>query len=519
MKFSARGALKTAVPAAALTIWLALRFWTLAQMPSAPDPREALIVQDALAVLNGETPQLFNWPGTPWTLLSALLSWLFQTADASRLAGLMRGASLLFGAVCLLFMYKMGRRLGGSGLLAAALLALTPSFSAGEANAALVDFPALALGLAAMSCAFSAQRLSSKRAFWVGALIGVGMAFKWTAGVYAVPAALLLLLDDTPQRSKAGALLSAAGGGIVGILAGCPYLLADFPLVWEGLLYELSHYNTGHFALFPTAEDSFFSPALRHAEAFVWAAGHGLSLALAGVFCASLIPLLSGSLTKEKRRERLALTAWILTAAVPIALHHFSFTRHWLLTLPPLALLAAAVMAESRRRAAWAALGLAAAHSLLLTAALDIQTRRPSTIQQCESWIAESGLEVSHGPSEPTLIWIYPLELLSSSEAEAEAFVVAAAEAELQRAVWERGERYRETDFFPLTRAHFTAGGFHARLAESGEYRMAARFSAEHPDWVRAFLFWGQEPPFPHNALFHPELRVYVRNAPNEAEP
>lgn len=515
MKFSARGALQTAAPAAALTIWLALRFWTLAQMPSTPDPRETLIVQDALAVLNGETPQLFNWPGTPWTFLSALFSWLFQTADASRLAGWMRGASLLFGAACLLFMYRLGRRLGGSGLLAASLLALTPSFSAGEANAALVDFPALALGLAAMSCAFSAQRLSSKRAFWVGALIGVGMAFKWTAGVYAVPAALLLLLDDSPRRSKAGALLSAAGGGVVGILVGCPYLLADFPQVWEGLRYELSHYRAGHVALFPTAEDGVFSPALRHAEAFVWAAGHGLGLALAGVFCASLIPLLSGGLTKEKRRERLALTAWILTAALSVALHHFSFTRHWLLTLPPLALLASAVTAESKRRAAWAALGLAAAHSLLMTAALDIQTRRPSTIQRCEAWIAESGLEVSHGPSEPTLSWIYPLGLSSS----AEAFVVAEAEAELQRAVWERGERYRETDFFPLTRADFTAGGFHAHLAESGEYRMAARFSAEHPDWVRAFLFLGQEPPFPHNALFHPELRVYVRDAPNEAEP
>ena len=517
MKLSASGALRTAAPAAALTVWLALRFWTLAEMPSAPDPREALIVQDALAVLNGGAPQLFNWPGTPWTHLAALFSWLFQTADASRLAVLMRGASLLFGAACLLFMYQLGRRLGGQGVLAPLLLALTPSFSAGEANAALVDIPALALGMAAMSCAFSNRPLSSKRAFWIGALIGFGMAFKWTAGVYAVPASVLLLLDDSPRRSKAEALLSAAGGGAVGLLVGCPYLLMDFPRVWEGLRYELSHYRAGHFALFPTAEDGIFSPALRHAEAFVWAAGPGLALAFAGVFCVSFIPLLGGSLNKQQKRERLALTAWTLTAALSVALHHFSFSRHWLLALPPLALLASAAMGESRRRAAWAALGLAAGHSLLLTASLDMQTRLPSTIQRCESWIAESGLEVSHGPSEPTLIWIYPPGL--SSAAEAEAVVVASAEAELQRAVWKRAEHYREADFFPLTRAHFTTGRFHARLAESGEYRIAARFSAERPAWVRAFLFLGREPPFPHNALFHPELRVYVRNAPGETEP
>ncbi len=508
MKFSDR-----AVPVALLAVWLALRFWTLAEMPSAPDPRESLIVQDALAILNGGAPQMFNWPGTPWTHLAALFSWLFQTADAARLAGLMRGASLLFGAVCLLLMYRLGRRFGGQSVLAPLLLALTPSFSAGEANAALVDVPALALGLAAITCAFSNRPLSSKRAFWVGSLIGFGMAFKWTAGVYAVPAAVFLLLDDSSRRSKAGAALSAAGGGVVGILVGCPYLLIDFPLVWEGLRYELSHYKAGHFALFPTAEDNIFSSALRHAEAFVWSAGPGLALTFAAVFCASLIPFFK----KEKGRERIALTAWTLTAALSVALHHFSFSRHWLLTLPPLALTASAVMGESKRRAAWAAVCLAAAHSLLLTAALDMQTRQPSTIQRCESWISESGLEVSHGPSEPTLAWIYPSGL--SSALEAEAFAAASAEAKLQRAVWERAEQYRETDFFPLTRADFTTGRFHARLTESGEYRMAARFSAEHSAWVRAFLFLGREPPFPHNALFHPELRVYVRGAPSETAP
>lgn len=502
-----------AVPVALLAVWFALRFWTLAEMPSAPDPRETLIVQDALAFRNGGAPQLFNWPGTPWTHLAALFSWLFQTADAARLASLMRGASLLFGAACLLFMYRLGRRFGGLSLLAPLLLALTPSFSAGEANAALVDVPALALGLAAMACAFSDRPLSSKRAFWVGTLIGFGMAFKWTAGVYAVPAAVLLLLDDSSRRSKARAALSAAGGGIVGVLVGCPYLLIDFPLVWEGLRYELSHYKAGHFALFPTAEDGIFSSALRHAEAFIWAAGIGLAFAFSAVFCVSLIPLLK----KEKRRERLALTAWTLTAALSVALHHFSFSRHWLLTLPPLALTASAVMGESRRRTAWAAICLAAAHSLLLTAAFDLQMRQPSTIQRCESWISESGLEVSHGPSEPTLAWIYPSGLSSASSSEA--FAAASAEAELQRAVWERAEQYRESDFFPLRRADFTTGGFHALLAESGEYRMAARFSAEHAAWVRAFLFLGREPPFPHNALFHPELRVYVRDAADEAEP
>ena len=497
--------LKRTAPLLLLAFWLVWRFWTLAAMPSAPDPREALIAEDALRVLAGESPERFHWPGTPWTFLAAGMPLLLGAEDAAGLARIMRIASLLFGACCLFLSYRMARRVSRFPLTAPLLLALAPAFSSGEANVGLADMPSLAFGLAALLAAFSTDRFTFLRSFWIGALIGFGAAFKLPCALHLFPAAALIALGGGSLRRKALPLLAAPLGAALAFLAGCPYLLLDFPAVWGGLRYELSHYRAGHFGLFPTADDGVFSAPLRHANALSWAAGPLLAACLASAFCA--LCFLAAKNRRFEEPERAALVVWALAALLPIALHRFSFTRHWLTALPPLTLIAAALLGTSRRRVVWFPFALAGLHSLLMTGALELQTRQPSTAARCADWIAESGLAVSSGPSEPLLWWLYPPGL--SSGGGADAFVFAVPEARLQRRAAEDPGAFREADFFPLSRAYFTAGPFHARLSDSDAYRLEARFAPRVSFWMRSAAFFGREPPFPLNALFHPELRIY----------
>ena len=66
-----------------LTIGFALRIVGLGVgLPDYPDPREPLIAQDILNLIHLESPpQIYNWPGTAWFYLIALICLVLERLD------------------------------------------------------------------------------------------------------------------------------------------------------------------------------------------------------------------------------------------------------------------------------------------------------------------------------------------------------------------------------------------------------------------------------------------------------
>ncbi|GIX07283.1 MAG: hypothetical protein KatS3mg115_1686 [Candidatus Poribacteria bacterium] len=469
--------------------WTLYRLGVLVAIPGALDPRERIVAQEALRWAQGAPLTVFHWPGVPWVWTLRMASRFLGFLTPEPIAYLGRLLATLSGSGALLALMALGRRWGLERLRWALLVvAVSPAFSAGEANLALVDLPALCLGLLGLLAA------SDRKAFLAGLLLGLAGAVKLPSLALLAPA--LLLVGAGPSRI--GLLLLGTGGGF---LLGFPQIVR--PGALEGLAYELGHYRKGHFGLFSTAEESGFasllSPLLRHLQAAAWGLG----------FLGPLVLLLALRRRGETFRQEEALLAWLFVALAPILVQRFSFPRHWLLSLPPLALLAA-------RRVPWPLLAVASVWSLATTLALNGIAVQPGTVQQAEADLAalrrdRPEVVLSYGPRPPVFEWLYPPTVIRhgvpSPPAPAEWVVVAKLEREVQRRIAERPGQYREEDFFPLSRERFTTGSYFQTLER--EAVLERRYRAMLPAWVCAVAFLGCSPPFPLNALHHPELELY----------
>jgi hypothetical protein len=522
------------VVAALLLLWLTWRTWTLLTMEAHSDPRERLIAEDAARVARGERPTLFHWPGTPWTFLLAAFSRVHGEEDTARVVLLGRLGATAFAATSLLLVWAAGRRIASDrgALSSALLLAVSPAFSSGEANIALVDMGALAWSLAAVALPLWGggvrfrPRLRHCTSLLAGFCVGMAGAFKLPGLFAAAPAAMLVAGHRSPScsaRRRAARLALLGAGAVLGLLVGCPYLLLDlFPPGTAGVLrdlqYEFGHYRRGHFGVVATGRDVLYSPVVRHAASWFWAAGAGVGAAclLGGLFTA----LRWRRLTLEHR----AAATWAALHAGAILVQRISFPRHWLLALPPLLLVLSAVLEAVRRRRPAAAGALLVAAGLLsagTTVALDHIARQPSTIAAADAWLnaamrqPNASWSVSYGPVRPVLSWLYPPsveeKVVEGDVGDADIFVVAAPESALQRNVAEDPGAYRPADFFPRSREDFRTDAFHQRLQRTRDYVRVRRFEVKTPGWMRPFLFGRLSPPFPLNALAHPEIRIYAR--------
>ncbi|MAF10874.1 hypothetical protein CMK11_10540 [Candidatus Poribacteria bacterium] len=501
-------------------MWAAWRVHAVLSLPSRPDPREALVLEDIARIGRGLPPRLFHWPGTPWTWLLAWATRLTNSTLEPDMLVVSRLLTIPFAIAALVVAYSLASRLVRRPCIPAALLAACPGFASGEANLALVDVPTLAMALLGLDIAARAAGSDARRRHVLtglaGAALGLGAAFKAPAAAVLPVAAALVIPSAGGIRPRLGSLALLVVGAVGGLVAGCPYIVRDALTpgagpVLEGLAYELRHYGRGHFGVFSTASAPIRAYAAAHGAAAVWCLGGG-SLFVAG---GSAVVAAWAGRAKEER------WVWVWAAACggAILAHRFSFPRHWLMACPPLFILASLGLEALTGRWAIAArisLVAALANGAAMCLGLNALESGVSTFETAETWLrhtrAEHNVGAARVGADARLLWLYPRsqydEDLASGRGELR--VVARLEADAQIAAELRPDTFREDDFFPLTRAHYRDGEEHLALRDPLRYVEVARFAPRETSWARHAAFLGLRPPFPLNALLHPDIRVYA---------
>lgn len=514
-----------------MLLWTAWRVHAVLALPAYPDPREALLFAEVARIQHGLPPELFHWPGTPWTWM---LAWAIRLTNSTQEAGMLVVCRLLtipFGVVGLLAVYGLASGVVRQPLIPTVLLAVAPGLAAGEANLGLVDTPALAMSVLALRLAALGVARTGGGAYALvglaGVTAGLAMAFKLPAGCVVPAATLLAATNAYDRRARLIAPVVVGVGAVCGFVAGCPYIVRDALTsgggpVFDGLAYELQHYSNGHFGVFATASAPARAYLTTHAGAAVWCLG-GVSVLVAGA-------LIAVAARARPARRMVWLWVWAATCVGAILVHRLSFPRHWLMACPPAVILASAGLEALSGR--WATIGRAAviaavANGVAMSAGLSARESGLSTLVASRAWVraatAEHGVRAERVGEEPRLAWLYPR--LPDAGGAAELRLVARLEADVQIAAASDPASFRDDDFFPLTRDDFRDGPEHLALRDTAAYAELVRFAAREPAWVRRAAFLGLRPPFPLNALLHPEIAIYAphdvaaRLAPADSPP
>jgi len=271
-----------------------------------------------------------------------------------------------------------------TGLLAAALLAVA-FLPVHYGHFALNDVPALAPACLALLGAALIARGSGTRAYVVaGAGVGLALAFKYTAGIVALPVAAAALVAPGPWRGRLVRLVLAGAVSVLAFLIANPYALLDFGEFRAGLAKQSA-----------TAADGGGKLGLGDANAY----GYYLRSLTWGFGWLPLLAAIGGAVVLAVRDRRLAL----VLVPVPVLLLAFlggqdRFFARWLLpAYPVLALLAAigAVAAAGwlgarlgRGRALAAAAGaLLCAQGVVFSVHNDLALSRDDTRQLARDWM------------------------------------------------------------------------------------------------------------------------------------
>ena len=547
-------------------------------LPDSPDPREVLIAQDVLNLIHFTAPpQIYNWPGTAWFYIIAgvgkLLSFCGWYPTETRVILLARCINVLLSTGTLWFTYRIGfhcysRRVGQ---LAAGLLAVAMLHATNESRFALVDIPAtfcVVLFFWHLTRARSASAaLTFQTAIWLGIIVGVGFAIKFTT-IFAVFALLCFIGSKDFYRR----LATIVGVSALTFTLLCPYWLIDlispeWNLFFQDFWYEASHYHWGHFGLISTAESDWLSRFIYLWTLLKW--GMGLPLAFLcslGILCA-LVPLKvvssqQGTGRREEGKDEdpnlpifqssnqessslpifqsILLLSFIIPYLLFIGIHKVKFVRHLLILYPILTVLAAATLrylpnvvetllgaVRSRRignfrhptvvtafgRWFRGILGsVVVIYSFVYTISFaSVLLTQPTRIE-VSNWVsAHIPLEESIAVAPEILFdWLFPeLDLVTGEEAKW--VLILVPDLEVFQKYRAHPQSYQKKDWYPLSEIDLeeTLAFYTHVLAEGSPYKL-------HKTFRRTPAFFGIQisdsgAPFPMRSLAHPEFRVYRR--------
>ena len=505
-------------------------------LPDYPDPREPLIAQDILNLIHLESPpQIYNWPGTAWFYLIALIGLVLERfgleLTVAQVIWLGRFTNVLLSVGTIWLTYQVGRRFYSRtiGLIGGGLLAVAMLHATNESRFALVDIPAtFCVTLLLWFCART-QTVSFRRMIWLGVIAGIGFAVKFTtifAGLSVV--GLLFLRSERFQPLdfllKLATVIGIAGATFTII---CPYWLIDlfspeWNLFFDGLVYESSHYQKGHFGLFATGEINWFNRFTYLWTLLRWGLGPPLALlAIVGTVLAVI---------QRKDGDKILL-AFVIPYLLFIGAHKLKFVRHLLLIYPVLILFAAGFIGRVSpilSRWNWTHRNLISkqwtnpilsvvilagvgVYSLIYTAAFANVIRSVPTTVEATEWI-ESNIppdEAVEREREILFDWVLP-RLDRPEEGEVTEWVlVSMPNAEVFLNYAAKPTYYSAIDWYPLESVDTAAAvEFYERFfGGSSRYVLAQRFQRQ-PRFL-GIPISDQCAPFPMRALTHPEIRVY----------
>ncbi len=497
-------------------------------LPDSPDPREFLIANDILNLINfSAPPEIYNWPGTAWFYLIALVSKILTIfgldITEARIIWIARFINVMLSTGTIWLTYCLGTRCFNKsvGQIAAAFLAVTMLHVTNESRFALVDIPATFCVTLFLWLVVRDLSLTFRTCLWLGIVAGIGIAVKFTT-VFVGLSLLILLRTDNFYRKFA----TIIGFCALTFTVVCPYWLIDLMSTewnhfFDDFWYEAMHYHRGHFGIFATADTGWLHRFLYLGTLLKW--GMGLPLAL--LSGCSLVYILSKSVPSLRKlhttelfsdqniQNGLLLLAFVIPYLLFIGSYKVSFTRHLVLLYPALTVLIGSFLASIDKRIG-ILIGITVwVYSFVYTAAFASVMLSQPTTQEASEWVSENipqDESISRAP-EILFDWLIPDIDMVTEEEDTEWVLIMYPNMEVFLKYKQNPQDYNEVDWYPLEEvAIIETLEFYERIIwEGSQYKL-------HKTFRRAPHFLGidisdNDAPFPMHALIHPEIQLYRR--------
>ena len=523
-------------------------------LPDSPDPRETLIAQDVLNLIHfAAIPQIYNWPGTAWFYLIALIGKLLSLGGLSiteaRVILLARGINVLLSTATIWFTYCVGLRCYSRqvGQIASGLLAIAMLHATNESRFALVDIPAtfcvtLFLWIVARSHSSSSEALTFQTAVWLGVIAGLGFAVKFTTIFVGFS---LLCFIGSEGFYKRGATVIAISASTFTLL--CPYWLIDlispeWDLFFQDFWYEATHYHQGHFGIIATGDAGWLQRFTYLWLLLKWSMGLPLALLIVFGILRGLISS-TGKIGRDPTFEA-SLITFVILYLLFIGAHKVKFARHLLILYSTLTVLAAAalvhlpnIMAQLSRCVQrqelekskypvkeiryrmfgeWISVvvgSIVVLYGLVYTIAFALilieQPTRIAASEYISNHIPQEEL-ISRAP-EVLFDWLLPEIDLEIGDEEAEWVLVLMSDLEVFRKYQKHPQNYQKQDWYPLDEIELEETlAFYARvLGEKSPYALHKTFQCRPQ--LLGMKISDSGAPFSMRALTHPEIRLYRR--------
>ena len=522
-------------------------------LPESPDPREILIAQDVLNLIHfTAVPQIYNWPGTAWFYLIALIGKLLSFGGMSlteaRVILLARGINVLLSTATLWFTYCIGLRCYSRqvGQIAAGLLAVAMLHATNESRFALVDIPAtfcvtLFLWFVVRSRS-SSDAPTFQTAIWLGVVAGLGFAVKFTT--VFVGFSLLCFIGSKGFYRR---IATVIGVSVLTFTLICPYWLIDlispeWNLFFQDFWYEATHYNRGHFGLIATGDAGWLQRFAYLWTLLKWGMGVPLTLLIGFGLLRGLISLRRGLSVYS------TLQASLLAVVIPyllfIGAHKIKFARHLLILYPTFVVLAAVVLmripsaietlfrcvhrqkignaknpAEAIQYSMfgkWMRIivgSVVVMYTSVYTVAFALTlTEKPTRIAVSE-WVSEYIPQEESIARTPEVLfdWLLPDLDLEMTDEETDWVLILVPNLEVFQRYQQQPQNYEEQDWYPLNEIEVeeTLAFYDRILGEGSPYILRKTFQCT-PQFL-GIQISDTGAPFPIRALVHPEFRLYQR--------
>jgi len=343
---------------------------------------------------------------------------ILQQVDKTPFYLVGRSITAVLGALTVLPVYALARRVAGTGaaIAAALLVALSPALVA-KSQVIEVDVPlTLFVAWGLLAAVDLASGLTRRRAIVMGIVTGLAATAKYPGMVLAASGLLGVVLGARAaqgprareaKRARRIAWPAAAGTSALAFLATAfatsPYLFLDSRSALADLAVEREHMRLGHFG------SDLGSTWLTYVRDWFTATA-GWPLALASL--AGLVVFLG----MRRRAWAMVLGAFVVAYAALVSSFAMKADRYLLPLIPAACVFAAALVAElcARARTRWAMAGATAVLALpaLLALPSHVASLRPDTRTLARTWFeanVPAGAFVAceqYGPPLPS-----PLEL------------------------------------------------------------------------------------------------------------
>ena len=534
-------------------------------LPDAPDPREIIIAQDVLNLIHfTAVPQIYNWPGTAWFYLIALIGKLLFLGGVhlteARVILLARCVNVLLSTATLWLTYCIGLRCYSRrvGQIAAGLLAIAMLHATNESRFALVDIPAtfcvtLFLWRVVRTRA-SSDAPTFQTAVRLGIIAGLGFAVKFTT--VFVGFSLLCFIGSKGFYRR---LATIIGVSVLTFTLLCPYWLIDlispeWNLFFEDFWYEATHYHRGHFGLIATGDAGWLQRFIYLWTLLKW--GIGFPLALLVTFAAAfktklairsgvlpgLIPL-RGEMDKFPTLEA-SLLAFVIPYLLFIGAHKIKFARHLLILYPALMVLASATLtrfpyaiealfrfvhpqkignSENPAEAVkygmfgkWSGIivgSVIVLYTSVYTAAFALVLIAQPTRIAASEWISKHIPQEESISRAPEILfnWLLPELDLEAADGAAKWVLILVPDLEVFQKYQRHPQNYQSQDWYPLDAVEVeeTLAFYERILGKGSPYVLHKTFRCT-PQFL-GIQISDSGAPFPMRALAHPELRLYHR--------